>query len=167
MSKQQQNASFMVRFNQQIYKDGDNSNHQWRGKISHVQGGDEKRFTDFNDALLFMQEKLAELTQEATKEETQEEQENILQKSFAMWQTMKEVGPQFIKETIKNPKQQFSNIQETIQGQFENLGEEINERVQFDQWRKASRADYFKLQESIDSLSKQIQKLQDKLDGSK
>ena len=74
MSKQQQNASFMVRFNQQISKDGDNSNHQWRGKISHVQGGDEKRFTDFNDALLFMQEKLAELTQEATKEETQEEQ---------------------------------------------------------------------------------------------
>ena len=82
-----------------------------------------------------------------------------------MWQTMKEAGPQFIKETIKNPKQQFSNIQETIQGQFENLGEEINERVQFDQWRKASRAEYFKLQESITSLSQQIQKLQDKLDN--
>jgi len=168
MSKQQQHASFMVRFNQQIYKENGNSNHQWRGKISHVQGEDELRFTDFNDALKFMQEKLADLTEEATKEESQEEKESILQKSFAMWQTMKEAGPQFIKETIKDPKKQFSNIQEQIQDQFENLGEEIGERVQFDQWRKASRADYFKLQESINSLSQQIQKLQDKLDtGSK
>ena len=167
MSKQQQNASFMVRFNQQIYKEGDKANHQWRGKKSHVQGGEEKRFTDFNDALVFMQEKLAELTQQATSEESKEEQESILQKSFAMWQTMKEVGPQFIKETIKNPKQQLSNIQEQIQGQFEHLGEEIGERVHFDQWRKASRADYYKLQESIASLSKQIKAIQDTLENSR
>ena len=144
--KQDQNASFMVRFNQQIFKENGDANLQWRGKISHIQGGDEQYFTDFNDALVFMQE-------------SKEEQESILQKSFAMWQTMKQAGPHFIKETIKNPKKQFSNLQEQIQDQFENLGEEISEKIPFDQWRKASRADYHKLQESIDSLTEEFKKL--------
>lgn len=157
--KQDQNASFMVRFNQQIFKENGDANLQWRGKISHIQGGDEQYFTDFNDALVFMQERLAELTSKATKDESKEEQETILQKSFAMWQTMKQAGPQFIKETIKNPKKQFSNLQEQIQDQFENLGEEISEKIPFDQWRKASRADYHKLQESIDSLTEEFKKL--------
>ena len=76
-----------------------------------------------------MQERLAELTSKATKDESKEEQESILQKSFTMWQTMKQAGPHFIKETIKNPKKQFSNLQEQIQDQFENLGEEISEKI--------------------------------------
>lgn len=162
--KQDQNASFMVRFNQQIYKENGDAKVQWRGKISHVQDGDEKRFSDFNDALVFMQEKLALLTNEATKHEPKEERENILQKSFSMFKTIKQVGPQFLKETIKNPKKQFSNIQEQIQDQIEHLGEEISEKVQFDQWRKASRSDYHELQTSIETLSKEIKKLNSKVD---
>ncbi|APG66085.1 hypothetical protein LPB136_12205 [Tenacibaculum todarodis] len=162
--KQDQNASFMVRFNQQIYKENGDAKVQWRGKISHVQDGDEKRFSDFNDALVFMQEKLALLTNEATKDEPKEERESILQKSFSMFKTVRDVAPQFLKETIKNPKKQFSNIQEQIQDQIENLGEEISEKVQFDQWKKASRADYHELQTSIDSLSKEIKKLNSKVD---
>ena len=162
--KETQNASFMVRFNQQIFKEKGDAKIQWRGKISHVQDGDEKRFTDFNDALVFMQEKLADLTNEATKHEPTEERENILQKSFSMFKTVRDVAPQFLKETIKNPKKQFSNIQEQIQDQIENLGEEISEKVQFDQWRKASRADYHELQKSITTLSKEIKKLNTKVD---
>lgn len=162
--KETQNASFMVRFNQQIFKENGEGNVQWRGKISHVQDGDEKRFTDFNDALVFMQEKLADLTNEATKHEPKEERESMLKKSYSMFKTVRDVAPQFLKETIKNPKKQFSQIQEQIQDQIENLGEEISEKVQIDQWRKASRADYHELQESISSLSKEIKKLQTKVD---
>ena len=162
--KQDQNASFMVRFNQKIYTEDGDAKVQWRGKVSHVQDGDEKRFTDFNDALVFMQEKLAQLTNEATKNEPKEERENILQKSFSMFKTVREVAPQFLKETIKNPKKQFSNIQEQIQDQIENLGEEISEKVQFDQWKKASRSDYHELQKSIETLSKEIKKLNIKVD---
>lgn len=162
--KQDQNASFMVRFNQQIYKEDGDAKVQWRGKISHVQDGDEKRFSDFNDALVFMQEKLADLTIEATKNEPKDERENILQKSFSMFKTIKQVGPQFLKETIKNPKKQLSNIQEQIQDQIENLGEEISEKVHFDQWRKASRADYHELQNAIATLAKEIKKLNSKVD---
>ena len=60
--KQEQNASFMVRFNQQIFEENEEAKIQWRGKITHVQDGEEKRFSDFNDALVFMQNKLASLT---------------------------------------------------------------------------------------------------------
>ena len=162
--KETQNASFMVRFNQKIYTENGDAKVQWRGKISHVQDGEEKRFTDFNDALVFMQEKLAQLTNEATKHEPKEERENILQKSFSMFKTVRDVAPQFLKETIKNPKKQLSNIQEQIQDQIEHFGEEISEKVQFDQWKKASRSDYHELQKSIETLSKEIKKLNTKVD---
>jgi hypothetical protein len=59
--KQDQIASFMVRFNQRIFEENGESSVQWRGKISHIQDGEEERFTDFNKALSFMQKKLSEL----------------------------------------------------------------------------------------------------------
>ena len=89
IKKPAQTASFMVRFNQQIFEESGQSSVQWRGKISHVQDGEEQRFTDFNDALSFMQQKLAELTEEATKHETSEKQDTILDKSLSMWKTIK------------------------------------------------------------------------------
>ena len=159
-----QNASFMVRFNQQIFEENGDSKVQWRGKITHVQDGDEKRFTDFNDALTFMQNKLAELTEEATKHEPQEKQESIIDKSLSMWKTIKDVGPQIIKDTIKDPKKQLSNLQDEIQDKISTFGEEISEKVQIDEWRNASRSDFNKIQNQIESLSTQIQKLAIKID---
>lgn len=165
MKKQEQNASFMVRFNQQIFEENGEPNVQWRGKVTHVQDGDEKRFTDFNDALTFMQEKLAELTEKATKHEEQEQQENIIEKSLSMWKTIKDVGPKVIRDTIKDPKKQFSQFQEQVQDQISNISEEISEKVQIDQWRKASRSDFQKMQDQIESLSSQIQTLATKIDS--
>lgn len=167
-NKQDQTASFMVRFNQKIFDKNGETEIQWRGKISHIQGGDYQSFTDFNDALTFMQEKLSELTKEATKHQPEEEQEGILRKSFSMWKTIRDVGPQFIKETIKetikDPKKQISNIQHQIQDQISNIGEEISEKVQIDQWRNASRSDYQKIMNSIEDLSKDLKKLSAKVD---
>ena len=94
--KQEQTASFMVRFNQQIFEENGESKIQWKGKISHVQDGEEQRFSDFNDALTFMQLKLGELTEEATKHQTSEEQESIIHKSLSMWKTIKDVGLGYI-----------------------------------------------------------------------
>jgi len=166
MSKtQDQTASFMVRFNQKIFEEDGESAVQWRGKISHVQGGVEKNFTDFNDALTFMQEKLANLTKEATKDKTTAQQEGILQKSLYMWKTMKEVGPKVLMETIKDPKKQLSQFQDQIQGQISSIGEEISEKVQIDEWRNASRSDYKKVKKSINELSEQIKLLSDKIDN--
>ena len=162
--KQDQTASFMVRFNQRIFEEDGESKVQWRGKISHVQGGSDKNFSDFNDALIFMQQKLAELTNEATEGESEAHREGILHKSFSMWKTMKAVGPKMIMETLKDPKKQISNIQDQIQDQISNISEEISQKVQIDQWRNASRADFHDIQNSISELSKEIKALATKVD---
>lgn len=162
--KQEQNASFMVRFNQRIFEENGESKLQWRGKISHIQDGDEKRFSDFNDALTFMQQKLNELTEEATKHQTTEEQENIIQKSFSMWKTIKDVGPKVLRDTLKNPKKQLNHLQDEIQDKISTIGEEISEKVQIDQWRNASRSDFNKIQNQIEMLSSEITKLSTKID---
>lgn len=162
--KQGQNASFMVRFNQQIFEENGESNVQWRGKISHVQDGDEKRFSDFNDALLFMQNKLAALTEKATEHESTEKQESILGKSLSVWQTLKDVGPKVIRDTIRDPKKQLTNLQGEIQDKINTFGEEISEKVSIDEWRNASRSDFHKIQNQIESLTSQIHKLSTKID---
>lgn len=165
--KQEQTASFMVRFNQRIFEENDEPKVQWRGKISHIQDGDEKRFSDFNDALTFMQEKLAELTEEATKHQSTETQENIVQKSLSMWKTIKDVGPKVIRETIKDPKKQISYLQDEIQGKISNFSDEIVEKVHFDEWRNASRSDFNKIENQIESLSKDIKTLAKKIEAIK
>ena len=163
--KQDQNASFMVRFSQNIFEEDGESKVQWRGKISHVQGGEEQNFSDFNDALLFMRDRLANLTKEATKDKTTEQQEGILQKSLYMWKTMKEVGPKVLMETIKDPKKQLSHIQDQIQDQISTISEEIGEKVHIDEWRNASRSDFKKVKKSISELSTEIKKLSDKIES--
>lgn len=162
--KQDQNASFMVRFNQQIFEENGDSNIQWRGKITHIQDGQEKRFTDFNDALIFMQNKLAELTEEATKHESIEKQESILDKSLSMWKTIKDVGPKILKDTIKDPKKQLSHLQDELQDKITTIGGEISEKVQIDEWRNASRADFNKIQNQIKNLASEIQNISNKID---
>tara|TARA_B100000795_G_scaffold270021_1_gene261963 strand:- start:7797 stop:8309 length:513 start_codon:yes stop_codon:yes gene_type:complete len=165
--KQEQTASFMVRFNQQIFEENGESKIQWKGKISHVQNGDEKRFSDFNDALTFMQIRLGELTEEATKHQTSEEQESIINKSLSMWKTIKDVGPKVIRDTLKDPKKQFTNLQGEIQGKIMTIGEEISEKVQIDQWRNASRSDFNTIQKQIEMLSSEIKKVATKIDSIK
>jgi DNA repair exonuclease SbcCD ATPase subunit len=162
--KQEQTASFMVRFNQQIFEENGESKIQWRGKISHVQDGEEKRFSDFNDALTFMQQKLADLTEEATKHQPSEEQESIIQKSFSMWKTIKDVGPKVLMDTLKDPKKQFTHLQDEIQDKISTLGEEISDKVHIDQWRNASRSDFNSIQNQIESLASEIKKLSSKID---
>ena len=162
--KQEQNASFMVRFNQQIFEENEEAKIQWRGKITHVQDGDEKRFSDFNDALVFMQNKLASLTEEATKYESSEKQESILYKSLSMWKTIKDVGTKVIRDTLKDPKKQLSHLQDEIQDKITIIGDEISEKVQINEWRNASRSDFNKIQNQIESLSTEIKKLSKKMD---
>jgi len=165
--KQEQTASFMVRFNQQIFEDNGESKIQWKGKVLYVQNGDEKRFSDFNDALIFMQQKLGELTEEATKHQTSEEQESIINKSLSMWKTIKDVGPKVLRDTLKDPKKQLTHLQDEIQGKIQTIGEEISEKVHIDQWRNASRSDFNTIQKQIETLSSEIKKISTKIDSIK
>lgn len=159
--KADQTASFMVRFNQIIFEEDGESKLQWRGKVSHVQGGESESFTNFNDAVAFIQERLGDLTMEATKDKSPEQQDSLLKKSFSLWKTMAKEGPKVIMETIKDPRKQVANLQD----QISYLGEDLKDKVHIDQWRNASRSDFNTIKESISSLADEIKKLNAKVDA--
>ncbi len=158
--KAAQTASFMVRFSQKIYEEKGESKVQWRGNVSHVQGGEELRFSDFNDAVNFIQERLAELTLEATKHKSDEEQEGILHKSFSLFKSVAATGNKVLMDTIKDPKKQVAQLQDQLTG----LGEEMWEKVPLDQWRHASKSDFQDIKEAISALSKSVATLNKKVD---
>jgi len=158
--KAAETASFMVRFNQKIYSDKGEDKVQWRGKVSHVQGGQEVNFTDFNDAAAFIQAQLAALTLDATQDKSTEEQETILKKSYSLFKTFAATGPQFLKETLKDPRKQVANIQD----QLSEYGEELLEKVPLDHWRNASKSDFQDIKESIGALTKSVAALSKKVD---
>jgi len=159
--KADQTASFMVRFNQIIFEEDGESKVQWRGKVSHVQGGDDKSFSNFADAVAFIQEKLGDLTMEATKDKSPELQDSLLKKSFSLWKTMAKEGPKVIMETIKDPRKQVANLQD----QISYLGEDLKDKVQIDQWRNASRSDFNTIKDSISALAEEMKKLNAKVDA--
>jgi hypothetical protein len=104
-TKKDETASFMLRFTQKIFEnEQDEPQVQWRGNIRHVQGGDEKRFSEFDDAVNFIQEKLAEMTIQQMEDKSPEEQKGILSKSFDLWKKMTLNAPKMVMETIKDPK---------------------------------------------------------------
>lgn len=159
--KATETASFMVRFNQKIYEDKGESKVQWRGKVSHVQGGEEVNFTDFNDAAAFIQERLASLTLGATQDKTTEEQESILHKSYSLFKTFAATGPQFLKDTLKDPRKQVAQLQD----QLSDYGEELLDKVPLDQWRNASKSDFQEIKESIGALTKSVAALNKKVEA--
>ena len=132
-TKTNQTASFMVRFTQNIFEENGEPDVQWRGRISHVQDGAQINFANFNDAITFMQQKLTDLTEQATQDKTPEEREGILSKSFNVWKKVAQSGPKMLMETIKDPKKQVHQIQE----QISYLGDELSNKVGINDWRTA------------------------------
>lgn len=162
--KTDQTASFMVRFTQQLFEEDGQSNVQWRGKISHVQGNEEINFTEFKDALSFMQKRLQVLTEVATAGKPELEREGLISKSFDIWKKVAQTGPKMIIDTIKDPKKQVSQIQEQIQEQMSVLGDEISTRVGIDDWRTASKNDYKSIINNIEALQNDMKSLHKKID---
>ncbi|MFT6337801.1 MAG: hypothetical protein ACI86M_002630 [Saprospiraceae bacterium] len=164
MSKDQ-SASFMIRFTQKIYESEEgNANVQWRGKISHVQSGDNKGFVEFDRAVDFMQDHLGNLTQSTIEDKPQKEQEGILSKSFDMLRKFKDQAPTFVMDTIKDPIGQVGNIQGQIKEQIRDVSEDISQKLDVDNLRMASKSDYKEVLSMMKAMSKQIEKLTNKVD---
>lgn len=159
--KVDQTASFMIRFNQKIFEDQGENKVQWRGKVSHVQGGEDKSFSDFKEAVAFIQEKLADLTIEASKGHPEEEQEGILKKSFSLWKTMAKEGPKVFMETIKDPRKKVDDLKD----QIAEFGGEMIHKVPIDDWRSASKTDLKDIKHTLKELAGSLQKLNEKVDS--
>lgn len=154
-------ASFMLRFSQNIFEDTKGeSKVQWRGKISHVQGGDEQNFTEVSDAISFIQDKLAALTLKTAENKSKEEQEGILTKSFEIWKKMAANAPQLVKEAIKDPKTQMAQIKD----QITDMGEELGEKLEIDTWRTASKSDFNNVMDELRNISSKLSDLAEKVE---
>ena len=166
--KKDETASFLLRFTQKIFKSEEGESQvQWRGNIRHVQGGDEKRFSEFDEAVNFIQEKLAEMTIQQMEDKSPEEQKGILSKSFNLWKKMALSAPKMVMETIKDPIKQVEQIQSQIQHVGETITQKVEDtighKVDVDEWRGASKSDYKAMMELMEKMSKEITNLNKKL----
>jgi hypothetical protein len=169
MAKKEETASFVLRFTQKIYNnETGEAQVQWRGHIRHVQGDGEKYFTDFDDALVFVQDRLSELTLQAVEDKSPEEQKGILSKSFDLWKKVAADAPRLVVESLKDPRKQVANIQEQVQhiGDVLNqrVEEAIRQRIEPDDWRGASRSDYKNMMQVLEQMAEQINALNQKVD---
>lgn len=163
--KKEETASFMLRFTQKIFQnEAGEPQIQWRGNIRHVQGGDEKRFSEFDDVVAFIQSKLADLTIQAMEDKSPEEQKGILAKSFDLWKKMALEAPKRVMETIKDPKKQVEQISDQIQDQISLVKEEIGHKLDLDSWLHSSKSEYKKILEKLDGLSGEMATLNEKVD---
>ena len=164
-TKKDETASFMLRFTQKIFEnETGESEIQWRGNIRHVQGGDEKRFSEFDEVVKFIQSKLQDLTIQAMEDKTPEEQKGILSKSFDLWKRMAAEAPKMVIDTIKDPKKQVAQIQGQIQDQLTQVKEEIGQKLDMDSWLSSSKSDSKLIMEQLQKLSKEVSTLNKKVE---
>ncbi|MEM9549351.1 MAG: hypothetical protein AAGA77_25490 [Bacteroidota bacterium] len=161
-----QSASFMIRFTQKIFKGKDgNPGVQWRGKISHVQSGDDSSFVEFENAIAFMQEKLEDLTAASIEGKSEKEQDGILSKSFDLLKKIKDNAPKVVMDTIKDPIGQVGNIKDQIEEQIKDVGDELSQKIEIDSLRMVSKSDYKEMVGLMQKMSKQIDSLARKVDA--
>ncbi len=169
-TKKDETASFVLRFTQKVFNSEDGEPQvQWRGNIRHVQGGEEKRFSEFDEVVHFIQAKLTDLTLTAMENKSPEEQKGILAKSFDLWKRMAVAGPKMVMETIKDPKAGVEHLQEqvnqVVQEQVREVGDLFSSRIDADNWKPASKADVKSLMQAIAGLSGELNKLNQKVEG--
>lgn len=171
-TNKEETASFVVRFNQKIFHtDAGEPQVQWRGNIRHVQGGDEKRFSEFEDVMQFIQGKLQDLTMIATEDKTPEEQEGILEKSFNIWKKVAKNTPKMVMETIKDPKKGIAQIQQQITEVGDELGQKLEQqfeektgrKLEIDEWRGPSKTDHKEMMDMMTKMAKEITALNKKV----
>ncbi len=166
-------ASFLLRFTPKVFENEQGeADIQWRGTIKHVQDGEEKRFSDFEKAVDFMNEKLSDLTIEAVNAKSQEEEEDsegVISKGLNLWKQLARDAPKNMVDSFLNPKKGVENIQ----NQITQVGELIStKRSDFDtntkklteELRFASKADFKAILELYQQMAKDITKLTKKVE---
>ena len=75
-------VSFVLRF---VREAGQEQGARWRGTVKHVQGSTERQFSQFGDALSFMQSHMNETIEAASKDGTKLAQTNPLLETTKLW----------------------------------------------------------------------------------
>jgi hypothetical protein len=153
-------ASFVLRFTQDLWQDAQGEPHvEWRGHIRHIQGDEEVRFTDFSEAVTFIQRYLMQLTLgtlAALPEGDQMDQEKTLHESFKLWE----------KFASSYTDMMFDAVEQTIK-QSEAFKKQMDEAVteSLKAWKPPAQAESGQIIEMLQALQAQVQTLGDKVDS--
>lgn len=158
MIKTQNNiASFVLRFTQELWRDAQGEPHvQWRGHIRHVQGDEEDRFTDFAEAVAFIQRYLTQLTLEALTGGQPMNQEKVLQESFKIWEQFASSYTDMMFETMQHTVKQSEAFRE----QFDQAAERALKT-----WQLSPQPPYRELVAALNSLQSQVETLTSKVEN--
>ncbi|MDM8531315.1 hypothetical protein QUF63_09085 [Anaerolineales bacterium HSG25] len=160
MNKSQRNvASFVLRFTQDLWEDAEGAPQvRWRGHINHVQGDEEGRFTNFAEAVTFMQEGLTQLTLNAVSGNNMN-QEETLRESFKFWEDFSTVYSGMMFEAMEQSLKQSESVKQQMKDAVEqslaawqvsagtNSEKQLMEVIQ-------------NLQQQIDSLTTKVENLE-------
>lgn len=151
-------ASFVLRFTQELWQDDQGEAHvQWRGHIRHVQGDEEMRFTDFAEAVAFIQRHLTQLTLgalEARSGRDRLDPEQTLRESVKFWEEFAAGYTGLVFEAMGRAIQQS-----------EAFGKQMDAVVQqsLQAWPLPGRDDQAPVVEALTRLQAQVQALADKV----
>lgn len=157
MIKTQNNiASFVLRFTQELWRDAQGEPHvQWRGHIRHVQGDEEGRFTDFAEAVAFIQRYLTQLTLEALTGGQPMNQEKVLQESFKIWEQFASSYTDMMFETMQHTVKQSEAFRE----QFDQAAERALKT-----WQLSPQPPYRDFVAALNLLQTQVETLTSKVE---
>ena len=175
-TKKDETASFVLRFTQKIFQNEQGEPQlQWRGNMRHVQSGEEKNFSKFEEVTQFIQTTLTDLTVQAMEHKSPEEQKGILAKSFDLWKKMAMETPKIVMDSIKDPKKQANHIKEQLQEQFQEQLHQVSDafnqklddakqKLEVDEWRGASKSDFKSMMKLLERMAEEINTLNEKVD---
>ncbi len=116
MKAQPDIASFVLRFAQEQWRDPQGEPCvQWRGHIRHVQGEEEARFTDFADAVAFIQRYLIQLTLESLPGGSKMEQEKVMHESLKLWEQFATSYTNMMFDAMDRAMQQSETLKEHME----------------------------------------------------
>ena len=175
-TKKDETASFVLRFTQKIFQNEQGEPQlQWRGNMRHVQSGEEKNFSKFEEVTQFIQTTLTDLTVQAMEHKSPEEQKGILAKSFDLWKKMAMETPKIVMDSIKDPKKQANQLKEQLQEQFQEQLHQVSDafnqklddakqKLEVDDWRMTSKSDFKSMMKLLEQMSMEINTLNEKVD---
>lgn len=158
-------ASFVLRFTQELWQ-GKNGEPQiqWRGHIRHVQGQEEDRFTDFSEAVTFMQRNLANLTMNTASRKNMN-QEDVLRESFKFWEDFSTVYSSMMFEAMEQSLKQSETVKQRVHDAVEQTLQawQVAPKMEEQPYQTQMMLMLQKLHNQVETLSQKVDDLEQQL----
>lgn len=163
MTKNHNIASFVLRFTQELWQDAQKEAHiRWRGYIRHVQGHEENRFTDFAEAISFMQRHLTQLTMDTFAGDKNMSQEKVFNESFKLWEQFASSYTDMMFQAMEQSLKQSETFREKVDEARENALKAW--QFPFQRHQEELLQTVNALQAQVAALSKKVAELEQKLE---